>query len=253
MTSTTQNRLRKIFIAIIWILIWQIMAGFIKEEILLPSPLIVFKKFIYLLGQIDFYKAIFASTSKIIGGFILSIIIGTVFAYFAYKSTLFHEFISPLIRIFRSVPLASIVIFLLFWANKIYLSIYVSFIMAMPLIFQNVYDGLVNISKNILEMADIYQVPEQKKIRYIYRVKIKPFLYSSIISISGLVFKAGIAAEVIGLPQNSIGNNLYNAKVYLDMPSLFAWTLAILLVSSLFEKLLKKFLGVSHDWVYKSI
>ena len=139
MTSTTQNKLRKILIAIIWILIWQIMAGLIKEEILLPSPLLVFRKFIYLLGQIDFYKAIFASTCKIIGGFILSILIGTIFAYFAYKSPLFNEFISPLIRIFRSVPLASIVIFLLFWANKAYLSIYVSFIMAMPLIFQNVF------------------------------------------------------------------------------------------------------------------
>lgn len=247
MTSTTQNKLRKILIAITWILIWQIMAGLIKEEILLPSPLLVFRKFIYLLGQIDFYKAIFASTSKIIGGFILSILIGTIFAYFAYRSHLFNEFISPIIRIFRSVPLASIVIFLLFWANKAYLSIYVSFIMAMPLIFQNVFDGLVNISKDILEMADIYQVTEQKKIKYIYRIKAKPFLYSSIISISGLVFKAGIAAEVIGLPQDSIGNNLYNAKVYLDMPSLFAWTLAILLVSSLFENLLKKLLGANHD------
>ncbi|MFO3715197.1 ABC transporter permease [Anaerococcus cruorum] len=247
MTSTTQNKLRKILIAIIWILIWQIMAGLIKEEILLPSPLLVFRKFIHLLGQIDFYKAIFASTSKIIGGFILSILIGTIFAYFAYKSPLFNEFISPLIRIFRSVPLTSIVIFLLFWANKTYLSIYVSFIMAMPLIFQNVFDGLANISKNILEMADIYQVTEQKKIKYIYRIKAKPFLFSSIISISGLVFKAGIAAEVIGLPQNSIGNNLYNAKVYLDMPSLFAWTLAILLVSSLFENLLKKLLGANYD------
>ena len=249
MTSTTQNKLRKILIAIIWMLIWQIMAGLIKEEILLPSPLLVFRKFIYLLGQIDFYKAIFASTSKIIGGFILSIIIGTVFAYFAYKSALFHEFISPLIRIFRSVPLASIVIFLLFWANKAYLSIYVSFIMAMPLIFQNVFDGLANISKDILEMTEIYKVTEQNKIKYIYRIKTKPFLHSSIISISGLVFKAGIAAEVIGLPQNSIGNNLYNAKVYLDMPSLFAWTLAILLVSSLFESLLKKLLGANHDWI----
>ncbi|WP_394019997.1 ABC transporter permease [Anaerococcus cruorum] len=247
MTSTTQNKLRKILIAIIWILIWQIMAGLIKEEILLPSPLLVFRKFIHLLGQIDFYKAIFASTSKIIGGFILSILIGTIFAYFAYKSPLFNEFISPLIRIFRSVPLASIVIFLLFWANKAYLSIYVSFIMAMPLIFQNVFDGLANISNDILEMADIYKVTEQKKIKYIYRIKAKPFLFSSIISISGLVFKAGIAAEVIGLPQNSIGNNLYNAKVYLDMPSLFAWTLAILLVSSLFENLLKKLLGANYD------
>jgi len=225
------------------------MASFIKEEILLPSPLIVFKKFIYLLGQVDFYKAIFLSTIKIIAGFLISIAIGVIFAYLAYKYKLFYDFISPLIRIFRSIPLASLVIFLLFWANKDYLSIYISFIMAMPLIFQNVYDGLSDIDKNILQMADIYKVSEIKKIKYIYKVKVKAFLYSSIISISGLVFKAGIAAEVIGLPKNSIGNNLYNAKVYLDMPNLFAWTLAILLISSFFEITLKKLLGAKNDWV----
>ncbi|MBS6105591.1 ABC transporter permease subunit [Anaerococcus sp.] len=247
MTSTTQNKFRKIIIAIIWIIIWQIMASFIKEEILLPSPLIVFKKFIYLLGQVDFYKAIFLSTIKIIAGFLISIAIGVIFAYLAYKYKLFYDFISPLIRIFRSIPLASLVIFLLFWANKDYLSIYISFIMAMPLIFQNVYDGLSDIDKNILQMADIYKVSEIKKIKYIYKVKVKAFLYSSIISISGLVFKAGIAAEVIGLPKNSIGNNLYNAKVYLDMPNLFAWTLAILLISSFFEITLKKLLGAKND------
>lgn len=247
MTSTTQNKFRKIIIAIIWIIIWQIMASFIKEEILLPSPLIVFKKFIYLLGQVDFYKAIFLSTIKIIAGFLISIAIGVIFAYLAYKYKLFYDFISPLIRIFRSIALASLVIFLLFWANKDYLSIYISFIMAMPLIFQNVYDGLSDIDKNILQMADIYKVSEIKKIKYIYKVKVKAFLYSSIISISGLVFKAGIAAEVIGLPKNSIGNNLYNAKVYLDMPNLFAWTLAILLISSFFEITLKKLLGAKND------
>lgn len=247
MTSTTQNKFRKIIIAIIWIIIWQIMASFIKEEILLPSPLIVFKKFIYLLGQVDFYKAIFLSTIKIIAGFLISIAIGVIFAYLAYKYKLFYDFISPLIRIFRSIPLASLVIFLLFWANKDYLSIYISFIMAMPLIFQNVYDGLSDIDKNILQMADIYKVSEIKKIKYIYKVKVKAFLYSSIISISGLVFKAGIAAEVIGLPKNSIGNNLYNTKVYLDMPNLFAWTLAILLISSFFEITLKKLLGAKND------
>lgn len=247
MTSTTQNKFRKIIMAIIWLIIWQIMASFIKEEILLPSPLIVFKKFIYLLGQVDFYKAIFLSTIKVIAGFLISIAIGVIFAYLAYKYKLFYDFISPLIRIFRSIPLASLVIFLLFWANKDYLSIYISFIMAMPLIFQNVYDGLSDIDKNILQMADIYKVSEIKKIKYIYKVKVKAFLYSSIISISGLVFKAGIAAEVIGLPKNSIGNNLYNAKVYLDMPNLFAWTLAILLISSFFEITLKKLLGAKND------
>ena len=52
----------------------------------------------------------------------------------------------------------------------------------------------------------------------------------------GMSWKSGIAAEVIGIPTGSVGERLYQAKVYLDTSELYAWTLAILLISMLFEK-----------------
>ena len=45
-----------------------------------------------------------------------------------------------------------------------------------------------------------------------------------------------MAAEVIGLPDGSIGEALYQAKVFLTMPELFAWTVVIILASMLFER-----------------
>ena len=51
-----------------------------------------------------------------------------------------------------------------------------------------------------------------------------------------LCWKSGIAAEVIGMPEGSIGEQLQQAKVYLDTPDLFAWTLVIVLVSLAFER-----------------
>ena len=53
----------------------------------------------------------------------------------------------------------------------------------------------------------------------------------------GLSWKAGIAAEVIGIPDGSIGERLYEAKVYLNSADLFAWTVVIIAVSIVFEKL----------------
>ncbi|MDE7013313.1 MAG: nitrate ABC transporter permease, partial [Kineothrix sp.] len=53
----------------------------------------------------------------------------------------------------------------------------------------------------------------------------------------GLCWKAGIAAEVIGMPSGSIGERLYEAKIYLETPDLFAWTLIIVLISICFEKI----------------
>ena len=59
----------------------------------------------------------------------------------------------------------------------------------------------------------------------------------------GLCWKAGVAAEVIGMPVPSIGERLQQAKVYLDTPELFAWTLVIVLISVGFEKLFMAALG----------
>ena len=52
-----------------------------------------------------------------------------------------------------------------------------------------------------------------------------------------LCAKAGVAAEVIGLPNGSIGDALYRAKITLSTGELFAWTFVIILLSAAFEKL----------------
>ena len=54
---------------------------------------------------------------------------------------------------------------------------------------------------------------------------------------------SGIAAEVIGIPDASIGEQLYYAKLYLDTGGLFAWTFVIIVASSLFESLFLWLLG----------
>ena len=48
-----------------------------------------------------------------------------------------------------------------------------------------------------------------------------------------MAWKAWVAAEVIGLPSGTIGEKLYDAKVYLNTVDLFCWTVLIVLLSVL--------------------
>ena len=50
-------------------------------------------------------------------------------------------------------------------------------------------------------------------------------------------WKAGIAAEVIGITDGSIGEMLYRAKLYFETGDLLAWTAVIIIISTVFEKL----------------
>jgi len=109
--------------------------------------------------------------------------------------------------------------------------------MVMPVIYTNVLNGIRNTDTKLLEMADVFGIPARRRIMYIYVSQILPFFQSACLVGLGLCWKAGIAAEVIGIPGGSIGERLYMAKIYFTTPDLFAWTLTIIIISVVFEKL----------------
>jgi NitT/TauT family transport system permease protein len=124
----------------------------------------------------------------------------------------------------------------LVWVKSSSLSIFIAFFVVLPTVYINILKGLDNADQKLLEMTQVFRVNKYKKVRYIYLPTIKPYLIAALNVSLGFCWKAGIAAEVIGLPQNSIGEALYSAKIYLNTPELFAWTLFIILISASFEK-----------------
>jgi NitT/TauT family transport system permease protein len=72
-------------------------------------------------------------------------------------------------------------------------------------------------------------------VRYLFIPAVHPYLVSSCRTALGMSWKSGVAAEVIGIPKASIGEQLYYTKLYLDTSGLFAWTFSIILISAVFE------------------
>lgn len=153
-----------------------------------------------------------------------------------------EQFLAPFMLTVKAVPVASFVILILIWVSSKNLSIIISFLIVLPVIYTNIKDGISSCDKQLLEMAQVFRISPMRKIRYIYISQIMPFFRAACSISLGLCWKSGVAAEVIGIPKNSIGENLYNAKIYLDTPDLFAWTVVIILISLIFEKLFIYFL-----------
>ena len=63
-----------------------------------------------------------------------------------------------------------------------------------------------------------------------------PYLNGACASALGMSWKAGIAAEVIGTPLHSIGEQMYLSKIYMATAELFAWTFTVIVLSTIFEK-----------------
>ena len=121
--------------------------------------------------------------------------------------------------------------------------------MVLPVMYTNIQKGIDNTDIRLLEMAKTYRIGLLHTFRYIYIPAIFPFFLSACSIGLGLCFKSGIAAEVIGLPSHSIGEALYEAKLYLLTKEVFAWTVVIISISICFEKVLLFLLRKLQEWI----
>ena len=100
-------------------------------------------------------------------------------------------------------------------------------------------------------MSEIYSFTNIKKVKFIYIPAVIPYFITAATTSLGFAWKSGIAAEVICTPKFSIGRQLYNSKIYLEIPELFAWTTAVILLSIVVEKSLMLVLNALRKRWYK--
>ncbi|MDE7478763.1 MAG: ABC transporter permease subunit [Lachnospiraceae bacterium] len=226
----------RLWAVIFWMIVWQLVSMWLDSDILLVSPVRVVCRLGQLMLTAVFWKSVFFTLSHIASGFLLAVMAGIILAAVSSYYTRIRELLTPVILIIKSVPVASFIILALIWFSSRNLSILIVFLMVLPIIYTNVLGGIRSVDRQLLEMAQVFQMPRHRVARYIYLPQILPFFYSACSVSLGLSWKAGVAAEVIGIPKGSIGERLQQAKVYLDTPDLFAWTLVIVTASLIFEK-----------------
>lgn len=235
------NLARKAGISILvlafWLFIWQMAFLFVGSELLLSSPLTVAKRIVSLAGTGAFWLTILTSFSRIMAGFLLALFTGTILGTLTSHVPVLSELIRLPMSIIKATPVASFVILALMWLTGRNLSIFICFLVVLPMIWTSVDQGFRSVDPKLTEVAKIFHLPLRARIRAIYVPAILPYLLSTLRVAIGFVWKSGVAGEVIAAPSGTIGRQLYDAKVYLETADLFAWTLVVILLSVLIEKL----------------
>jgi len=219
-----------------WIFVWQIVYMIVGSDIIVASPFMTFARVFSLAKTSFFWLCTVTSISNILIGFLIAVIVAAVLAALSNRFKLIEILFSPIIKLIKATPVASFIILALFWIKNQVPS-FIAFLMVVPIVYSNLYEGFKNVDKNLLEMAKIYNFSLIKKIRLIYIPSLMPYFVSAISVGLGFAWKSGIAAEVIGLSKNSLGLEIYNSKIYIETTDLFAYTLVIILLSVIMEKL----------------
>lgn len=228
-------------------LVWQVAALSLDERILLPTPLAVIRRFLMLLTEAEFYGAALYSLSRIALGFVCGLGVGILLAALAAASHTAEVLLRPYMFTVKSVPVASFVVLALVWLTSARLSFFIAFLMVMPIVYTNLLTGIRSADPAMREMAELYRIAPLKRIVYLYVPSVESALLAACRISLGLAWKAGIAAEMIAIPEGSFGEALYlYGSQWWDTTTMLAYTLAIVLLSLLFEKLVLTVLSLCY-------
>ena len=206
-----------------WIVVWQLAAVSLGHGgLFLATPIQTLQALAQLAPTAGFWQRIVFSALRILAGFLLAVVGGLVLGALGARWRWVRIFIEPAMQLIRAMPVASFVILALLWVRSANLSVVVSFTHVLPVVYAGVQGGIADTDSQLLEMAHVYRLPLITRLRYIWLPGIFPSFCESC-----------IAAEVIGLPDHSVGDALYRAKITLSTPDVFAWTLVIVLLSAL--------------------
>lgn len=230
--------LKPLLIALFWLAVWQGLAFMAHNPIFLASPAEALSALARLLPRADFWRTVGYSCGRIFTGYLLALAAGLLLGALCHALPPLGELLSPALRLMRAVPVAAFVILALLWVGSRRLTALVVFVIAMPVLYAGVRAGLGQADPAMLEVARVFRIGPLRRARHIYRPALMPHLASAMTVSVGLAWKSGVAAEVIGICEHSIGERLYTAKLYLETADLFAWTAVIVLLSYLSEKLL---------------
>ena len=241
-----------------WLGAWQLCAFLVDRhvqgrgnELLLPYPATVLAALVRLAGTSAFWGTVAATLGRILAGMALGTALGGLLAALTFLSPWADRLLSPAIRVIRATPVVSFILLILLWTGRDRVPVVISALMVLPVVWGNLSRGLRETDPQLLELARAYRFSPLKTIKLIYLPSLRPFFLSAVTTSMGLAWKSGVAAEVLCLPRPSIGTQIYNAKLYLEVPDLFSWTVAVVALSLMLEKLLRALLrtrkgGDSH-------
>ena len=229
---------KNLLATLFWVAAWHIAAVSLENFLLLPTPVQVLRQLGELMGEADFWRITAVSIGRILLGAVGAMVLGTVLAVLTCASPVAEALLRPVMTVIQATPVASFAILVHLWIARDLVPALICGMMVLPVIHSNVAAGIRETDRQLLEMAGVYRLGKLRVLRRIWIPSVLPYFRAACNSSLGLGWKAGIAAEVLMVPQLSIGRMIAESKLYLLTEDLFAWTLAVVVLSLLLQKIM---------------
>lgn len=169
----------------------------------------------------------------------ISFIIAIVFSTLAYRFNIIDKILHPMIQLLRFIPiiiLINVIWFIFLMQAKTYVLYLAVFSMVFPLVYENIYEGLVSIDKIYIDAYKIYSNTTPYIVFKVYCPLVFSSIKSSIINSIGLGIKIALSCEFILAEKNTLGY-LIQSEVQngYDFSGVYSYIIVLIIVSIILE------------------
>lgn len=237
---------RTMLVISFWIAVWQAASMIINQSLYMPSPAETYTALCGLLIKSSFWLSVLFTLFRVVLGLAISFVTGVAIAYLSSRWSVLQSILSPAVTAVKSTPVVSIIILALVWFDDSFAPVLSCVLLCFPIFYTNTLSGIKSVDKELLEMAAAFRVKHIRVLTGISIPSVMPNVYSALSICIGFSWKSVVAAEALSNPKYSMGYSLVTTKNYLDIPELFAWTITVIIISIIVEKVLKHILPGGH-------
>ena len=239
-------------VAAFWLAAWMLVAALVAQPLILPGPGAVVAALLRLVCDTGTWAILAGSGVRILGGLALAAVCGGVLAGVSSRSRAFARLVAPALSFIKATPVACVVVLLLIWLGSARVSIAADFLMALPGVYFSLAEGLSQVNKPLEQMFRMHGVRGWRLFCAHTWRKVLPFVLSCARAVIGMGWKAGVAAELIGMAVGTVGERIYQAKLLIETADLLAWTVLVVVASWACERTLVWLLRVSGPAAWRA-
>ena len=239
-------------VAAFWLAVWVLMAGFVAQPLILPGPGAVVVALLRLVCDAGAWAILAGSGARILGGLALAAVCGGLLAGISSRSRAFARLVAPALSFVKATPVACVVVLLLIWLGSARVSIAAVFLMALPGVYFSLVEGLTQVDKPLEQMFRLHGVRGWRLFCAHTWREVLPFVLSCARAVIGMSWKAGVAAELIGMAAGTVGERIYQAKLLIETADLLAWTVLVVAASWACERVLVWMLRASGPAAWRA-
>lgn len=233
---------RIVLIVTFWLTVWQVIAMIMDQPLFMPSVIQTFKTLGGLITTGVFWMSILMTLLRVLLGLVISFVIGVVLAFVSAHIRIIEQLLHPVVTAVKSTPVMSVVIIALVWFTAWTVPVFSCVLLCFPIFYANTLTGIKSVEKNYTELAKVFSIKRTRIVKEVTVPSVLPYVYSALSISLGFSWKSVVAAEVLTNLKHSMGYNLYITKFYLETEALFAWTIAIIIISLIVERGIKRLL-----------